>query len=95
MVFDLKIGLENDLSLPGVTEGLPDWTGDGKKLVFWYLNPKKPQTTKLYVMNPDGSQRKMIPLPRKYRYSHPSCFPNEGSSDKTRIIFAGTKAIKK
>jgi Tol biopolymer transport system component len=86
-VVDTGTGKEKDLSPDEGLDGLPEWSSDGKKILFRHINREKPKTIGLYTMNPDGKDRKMVPLPRGYLYKHASFFPGEGSSDEAHIIY--------
>jgi Tol biopolymer transport system component len=90
-VVDVATGQEKELSANEVTEGLPEWSSDGKLLMFWHADRKQPRKMGIYTMKPDGSNRKMIPLPRGYLHNHASFFPGEGSSSSARIIYVAKK----
>jgi hypothetical protein len=90
MVVDLAKGEERLLSPPGVIEGLPTWSSDGRLLLFRHIDRSKLSETGLWTMRPDGTERRIVPLPRGYLYNHGSFFPGEGSSPKARIIYTGT-----
>lgn len=87
VVVDVATGQEKDLTGPGRIDGTPDWTGDGRRVIFWHVNTDNLPETGIYTMNPDGSDRVMVPLPRGYLHGHPSCFPGEATSLATRIIY--------
>jgi Tol biopolymer transport system component len=91
-VVDVKTGIERDLSGPHRIDTLPDWSSDGKRLLFWHIDKKALHRMGLYTMRPDGSDRRMIPLPRGYLHGHPHFFPNSGSSPNAKIIYRATKA---
>jgi hypothetical protein len=91
IIVDLKTGKETDISKGITMDVMPEWSSDGKLLIFWHGDPKTPPNSGLYTIRPDGSERKRVPLPRGYLYRMPAFFPGEGSSDKTRIIFTGKK----
>jgi Tol biopolymer transport system component len=91
-VVDVNTGKETDLSGPNQIDTLPDWSSDGKLLLFWHIDKKALHKMGLYTMKPDGSDRKMIPLPRGYLHGHPHFFPNRDSSPNARIIYRATKA---
>nr|WP_295786433.1 hypothetical protein [Rhodoferax sp.] len=90
MVLDLASGTEKLLTPPGPLEWLPTWSSDGKLLLFVRIDRTKPKEIGLYTMTPDGSDRKMIPLPLGYLYGHSAFFPGDGSGEVARIIFTGT-----
>ena len=91
IVADVETGEERDLSPPKSVDSVPNWSSDGKVLIFWHADPKDLPKTGLYTVKPDGTERKMIPLPRGFLHKSPDFFPGEGSSGQTRIIFAATK----
>jgi len=93
-VVDVATGHERDLSGPGSIDGLPDWSSDGRLLLFWHVNKKKLETTGLYTMRPDGSGRRMVPVPRGYLHGHPHFFPNSGSGTGARIIYQAIRYPK-
>lgn len=93
-IVDLETGKERDLSGPDNIDTLPDWSDDGKLLLFWHANKQSPEKMGLYTMKPDGSARTMIPVPRGYLHGHPEFFPGAGSSRDARIIYRATKAPK-
>jgi Tol biopolymer transport system component len=76
LVKDLESGEERDLSAPVTTDALPDWSPDGRWLVFWHADRRRLQETGLYLMRPDGSERRMLPLPRGYLYKHSMFMPD-------------------
>lgn len=91
VVIDLKTGQERDISPDKSVDGVPEWSSDSRKLIFWYADTKELMNSGLYTMNPDGSNRQRIPLPRGFFYTMPAFFPGEGSGPSARIIFSGHK----
>jgi Tol biopolymer transport system component len=96
MVIDVRTGKETDLTadLPEKGDnhdGVPEWSSDGKLLLLWHANLKYPKTIGIYSVRPDGSDRKMLPLPRGYQHTHPGFFPGDGSSPRARIIFGARR----
>ena len=87
MVLDLANGREKLLTPAGQTQWLPTWSSDGRLLLYVNFNRRRMDETGLYTMTPDGENRRRIPLPRGYFYGHSNWVPNEGSSDKARIVF--------
>lgn len=91
-VVDVETGEEIDLSKNYIPHGykaadaMPEWSSDGKLLVFWNLDLENGRTD-LYKIKPDGSEREIIPLPKEYNYKMPAFFPGEGSGNNARIIF--------
>jgi Tol biopolymer transport system component len=91
VVVDLATNKERDLSAPEAVDGVPEWSSDGRLLIFWHVNPKDLQSSGLYTMRADGTQRTRIPLPRGFFYTMPAFFPGDGSTDATRIIFSARR----
>lgn len=91
MLLNRKTGEERNLTADGVIEGLPTWSSDGKLLLYRHIDLKKPAEIGLYTMTPGGDDRKKVPLPRGFLYNHGSFFPGDGSSNKARIIYTGTR----
>jgi dipeptidyl aminopeptidase/acylaminoacyl peptidase len=102
IIVDIKTGKEKDISPPNVIEGIPEWSSDGKLLVFWQLGmlarirevkalPKgallPPLITDLFTVRPDGSQRTKVPLPKGLAYTMPAFFPGTGSGKNEKIVF--------
>jgi Tol biopolymer transport system component len=88
VVFDLKTGKETDISKGVTCDVMPEWSSDGKLLIFWHADVKKPANSGLYTIRPDGTDRKRIPVLKGYFCKMPAFFPGEGSDpEKTRIIF--------
>jgi len=91
IVVDIETGEEKDLSKGLTCDVMPEWSSDGKLLVFWHADPKVPRNSGLYAIRPDGTDRKRISLPRGYFYKMPAFFPGEGSGKDARIIFTAKK----
>lgn len=91
VLIDLRSGDERDLSADKAVDGVPEWSSDGKKLIFWHVDVKELGKSGLYTMNPDGSERRRIPLPKGHFYTMPAFFPGEGSGSDARIIFSAEK----
>lgn len=94
LIVDIATGRERDLSGSAHIDTLPDWSSDGELLLFWHVNRAQLATTGLYTMHPDGSARRMIPVPRGYLHGHPSFFPHSGSNQDARIIFQAVREPK-
>lgn len=91
VVVDLRTGEERDISPERSVDGVPEWSGDGRKLIFWHVDPKDLPRSGLYTMDPDGSNRQRIPLPRGFFYTMPAFFPGDASGPSARIIFSAQK----
>lgn len=91
MVLDIKSGVLRDLSGAKSKDALPDWSADGKLLLFWHVNKENLPETGIYAMRPDGSERTMVPLPRGYLHGHPHFFPGAKAGPEAKIIFHAIK----
>lgn len=89
---DVATGREHDLSGPDNIEGLPDWSSDGKRLLFVHYDLGSKTPTKLFTMRPDGSDRQAIPLPPGYVHGHPHFFPGAREATQAKIIFQAIHA---
>lgn len=54
-VVDTATGHERDLSGPTRIDALPDWSSNGKLLLFWHVNKENMAASGLYTMRPDSS----------------------------------------
>ena len=90
---DIKTGVEKNLSEPGNKnlDAMPEWSSDGKLLIFWHLNFKHVGKSGVYTIRPDGRERRKVPLPKGYYYMMPSFFPGTGSGKEAKIIVAARK----
>jgi len=91
IVTDIKTGVEKNLSVQGKgnLDAMPEWSSDGKLLVFWHLNWNNAlRTIGIYTIRPNGSERRKISLPKYYWYTQPSFFPGTGSGKDAKIIFS-------
>jgi Tol biopolymer transport system component len=91
VVVDRDGAHEQDLSPPVTVDALPDWSGDGRLLIFMHVDRKHLADIGLYAIKPDGSERRRLPLPHGYVYGHSSFFPQDGSGPRSRIVFAATR----
>ncbi len=87
----LRDGTEREITKPGIANGIPKWTSDGKLIAFVCWDNSKLENLGLYTMTPTGTERKKIPLPAGFLYTHPSFFPNSGSSGNAMMMFSGRK----
>ena len=99
VVLDIASGGETDLTEPLfpertlTAEGVAAWSSDGKLLVFRHIAvPKEgPQGVGIYIMKPDGSGRKRIPIAKgEFPHVQPEFFP-EGSGADARVIYQTEK----
>lgn len=65
---------------------VPDWTPDGKQIICWHIDPADLKGSGLWLMNPDGSNKKQIAIPRKYMMHNPGTYVDP-STKETRIIY--------
>lgn len=91
VVVDLKTGAERDISPTRSVDGVPEWSSDGRKLIYWHVDTGNLPRSGLYTVAPDGSNRQRIPLPRGYFYTMPAFFPGDGSGPSARIIYSAQK----
>ncbi|RME05044.1 MAG: hypothetical protein D6805_00995 [Planctomycetota bacterium] len=91
VIVDLENGKEMDISPFDSVDAVPEWSSDGRLLIFWHVDPKRIKNSGLYTMRPDGKERKRIPLPHGYFYTMPAFFPREGPDGRIRIIFSARK----
>ncbi|MHC4618294.1 MAG: TolB family protein [Planctomycetota bacterium] len=88
IILDLKTGKETDISKSVTCDYMPEWSSDGKLLIYSHTDVKKLSNSGLYTIRPDGTERKRIPVLDGYFCKMPAFFPDEGSNpQKTRIIF--------
>jgi Tol biopolymer transport system component len=88
IVIDIGTGAERDLSDPEKADAVPEWSSDGKLLIFWHVDLRDVQQTGIYTMRPDGSARTRVALPHGYFYTDPVFFPGDGSGPNARILVA-------
>ncbi len=99
VLLNVASGVETDLTEPlfpereKTAEGVAAWSGDGKLLVFRHIAlPREgPQGVGIYLMKPDGSARKKIPIAQgEFPHVQPEFFP-EGSGPESRVIYQTVK----
>lgn len=99
IVIDVATGEEKNLTInyfpemPKTAEGVADWSSDGKLLIFRHIAMKHdgPKGIGIYVMKPDGTQRRRIPIAKgEYPYVQPGFLPG-GSGDDIRVIYQTIK----
>jgi Tol biopolymer transport system component len=88
-VVDVHSGREEDLAahVRSGMDGVPEWSSDGRLLIFWHVDPKNLPETGVYTMLPDGTERQMLPLPRGYLHGGPGFLPGDGSGPQARIVW--------
>jgi dipeptidyl aminopeptidase/acylaminoacyl peptidase len=91
VVVDVASGESHDISQARAVDAVPDWSSDGKLLVFWHVDPERLKLSGLYTVKPDGTARRRFPLPGCYLYTMPAFFPGEGSGPSARIVFSGQR----
>ncbi len=89
LVLDLRSGNELDLTagLAG-HDATPEWSNRGDTLVFWHIDTDNHRKMGIYQVNSDGTNRKMLPLPRGLLHSHPGFFPNQSGKTPERIVYS-------
>ncbi|MBU0547565.1 MAG: hypothetical protein KJ710_00380 [Candidatus Omnitrophica bacterium] len=102
VIIDVNKGKEIDLTeadfpkMLQTAEGVADWSSDGKLLIFRHIAMQYdgPKGIGIYVMKPDGTQRRRIPIPKgEFPYVQPGFFP-EGSGPDVRVIYQTIKNAK-
>ena len=88
VVIDTATGAERNLSGPHPVDAVPEWSSDGRLLIFWHVERDDLKRSGLYTMRPDGSERTRVPLPPGYFYTMPAFFPDSGSGPDARIIYS-------
>ncbi|KHE93322.1 MAG: PD40 domain-containing protein [Candidatus Scalindua rubra] len=89
-VVDLETGEEKDFSSPTTVDVMPEWSSDGKLLIYWHVDMKNIRKIGLYTVDPESNNApQQVPLPRGYHFKMPAFFPGEGSGKDARIIFTG------
>lgn len=83
--------VEQVLTAPGVTSAIPEWSSDGKAIVFANFDKSKLENLGLYVMSPSGTNKQKIPLPGGYLYTHPSFLTGTGSSSNAAITYGARR----
>jgi len=84
---DVSSGLESNLSGENSFDIVPDWSSDGKLIIFSHIDTDDLTRLGLYTMKPDGTGRRKIPLPEGYLPNQPQFFPNSGSGLDAKIVF--------
>lgn len=88
VVVDSATGTERNLSGERPVDAVPEWSGDGRLLIFWHVDRSDLQQSGLFTMRPDGSERRRVPLPHGYFYTMPAFYPNSGSAPDARILYS-------
>lgn len=89
-------GAEQALTSPGVTSAIPEWSSDGKTIVFVNFDKTKLENLGLYTMVPSGANKQKIPLPGGYLYTHPSFLPSSlaatgSDNNRAAIIYSARR----
>lgn len=69
-------------------DGVPRWSSDGLKLIFWHTDSADRATNGLWTMNWDGTGMTQLPMPAEFSYDTPNFFPQSGSSSSAQIVYA-------
>ncbi len=90
-VVDVATGKEVNLSGQYLSknqiDAVPEWSGDGDRLVFWTVDFKKVVFT-ITSMRPDGTRRATVPGDSDVFYQSPAFFPGTGSGPDSIIVFS-------
>ncbi len=94
---DVVTGKEKSLTRkylsPAQFDAVPEWSGDGNKLIFWTVDLKKVHFS-ITTIRPDGSQRKTV-FSQPYQFQQsPAFFPKTGSGPDAKIAFGFRKVPK-
>jgi hypothetical protein len=87
-VVDVATGAERNLTPPGTGDAVPEWSSDGKLIIFWSVDFRNLNEANLVTARPDGSERKHVPLPTGRFYTMPAFFPGDSSGPASRIIYS-------
>jgi len=88
VVVDVATGAEKELSEPHAVDAVPEWSSDGKLLVFWSVVRNNLKASGLYTIRPDGTDRGRVDLPSGFFYQMPAFFPGGGSDSTSKIIYS-------
>jgi Tol biopolymer transport system component len=91
VVADLTSGREKELTGAGGLDAMPEWSDDGKLILFRHIDRKKPREIGIWTMKPDGSDRKQVPAPRGQLHNHPIFFPGDKAGPNAKIIYVARK----
>lgn len=95
MLVRLSDNSEYDISAPntkaGVVDAVPEFSADGKTLVFWHADKEHPQESGIWIMSSLGKNRKRVALPHGFFYSMPAFLPGETGEASGQIIFSGRR----
>jgi Tol biopolymer transport system component len=88
VIVDVATGRETNLSGSTPVDAVPEWSSDGKLLLFWHVDRNDHSKSGIYTMRADGTQRTRVPLPSGYFYTMPTFVPNGGSAPTSQIIYS-------
>lgn len=88
VVIETTTGIEHDLSQPHAVDAVPEWSSDGRRLIFWSVIRENLKQSGLYSMRSDGTDRQRVPLPSGFFYTMPAFVPGTGSGPDSRIIYS-------
>lgn len=91
VVVDVATVAESNISPPNPVDAVPDWSSDGRLLIFWHVDPANPRLNGIYTMLPNGAQRRQVPLPIGPFYTMAAFFPGGGSLPSSKIIYSVQK----
>ena len=83
---DLATGRELNLARPNTVDAVPEWSSDGRLLIFWSVVRDNLKESGLWTMNPDGSGRRRIPLPHDSTPCRPLFRARDRSRQPDRVL---------
>ena len=84
---DLSTCRELNLAKPNTVDAVPEWSSDGRLLIFWSVVPDDLKESG-WTMRSDGFHRRRIPLRHGFFYTMPAFVPGMGSGPDSQIIYS-------
>lgn len=87
-MIDLKPGAK-EIEIAGGGKGawaVADWTPDGKEIICWHIDPSDLKGSGIWLMKPDGSNKRQIDVPRKYMMHNPGTYLDPATKE-IRMIY--------
>jgi Tol biopolymer transport system component len=91
VLIDIEQESERILTDTRTTNAIPEWSSDGKTLIFWHVDLRNLKRSGIYTMSSDGTNRKRIGLPKGYFYKTVSYFPSAGQGHIEQKILVSAK----
>lgn len=85
---NMSDGSEKLLTEPGIPSGIPKFNNSGTLITFVCWDKSKLENLGLYTFAVNGSNRKKIPLPSGFMYTHPSFMPQSNSKSEELMFSA-------